>query len=159
MLILLGMMVWSPLAGQLHRLWPARRVMLVGAGLFAAGAVLAASARSPALLGAALAGPLAAGAIAAGALTVNTLVTRWFVARRGRALGIASFATSAGGLVVVPIMAWLILQFGWRQAVLYAGLAFAGVIVALALTLVREPASAPAPAHTCLLYTSPSPRD
>ncbi|WP_199504603.1 hypothetical protein [Qipengyuania sp. YIM B01966] len=23
-LILLGMMVWSPLAGQLHRLWPAR---------------------------------------------------------------------------------------------------------------------------------------
>ena len=82
-------MVWSPLAGQLHRLWPARRVMLLGAGLFAAGAVLAASARSPAMLGAALAGPLAAGAIAAGALTVNTLVTRWFVARRGRALGIA----------------------------------------------------------------------
>jgi sugar phosphate permease len=51
-----------------------------------------------------------------------TVANRWFVERRGLVLGIFGAAASAGQLVAVPALMWLVVVTGWRQGtVLLAG--------------------------------------
>lgn len=47
-----------------------------------------------------------------------TVASRWFVRRRGLAMGILTAAFAAGQLVFVPTIAWLASVHGWRMAVL-----------------------------------------
>ncbi len=44
-----------------------------------------------------------------------TVANRWFVERRGLVLGIFGAAASAGQLVSVPALMWLVVVFGWRE--------------------------------------------
>jgi MFS family permease len=130
-LLIIGFAVWAPIIGRLIDRRSARIIGSIGAALFAAGFAAIALAGAPWAMALALAGPVALGSTAAGAFAANTLAARWFVAKRGRALGIVSVATSAGGFVVVPVMARLVEALGWRDAVLVAGLGI-GAMVALA---------------------------
>jgi MFS family permease len=130
-LLIIGFAVWAPIIGRLIDRRSARTIGIIGAALFAAGFAAIALAGAPWAMALALAGPVALGSTAAGAFAANTLAARWFVAKRGRALGIVSVATSAGGFVVVPVMARLVEAWGWRDAVLAAGLGI-GAMVALA---------------------------
>jgi MFS family permease len=50
----------------------------------------------------------------------NPLVGKWFVKKRGRALGIYSAARGFAGLLV-PVVAYLIVRYGWRTALLIMG--------------------------------------
>lgn len=54
-------------------------------------------------------------------------VTRWFVKRRGMALGITQAGMGPGSFVIVPLTQFLILRLGWRNAYL----ALAGLLVSL----------------------------
>ncbi|MCS6926193.1 MAG: MFS transporter [Candidatus Binatia bacterium] len=56
-----------------------------------------------------------------GPTTVGKVISQWFVAKRGRAMGIALIGAGAGGLVLVPFAGFLIEEFNWRVA--YRGLA------------------------------------
>ena len=49
-------------------------------------------------------------------LVSNSLVTNWFEARRGRALGLATVGISLSGVVLPPLAAWLIQDFGLQAA-------------------------------------------
>lgn len=44
-----------------------------------------------------------------------TVANRWFVQRRGLVLGILGAAASAGQLVTVPALMWLVVAVGWRM--------------------------------------------
>jgi MFS family permease len=46
-----------------------------------------------------------------------TVANRWFVARRGLVLGLFGGATSAGQLLFVPFLMWMVTSAGWRAAV------------------------------------------
>ena len=54
-----------------------------------------------------------------------TVANRWFVERRGLVLGIFGAAASAGQLVTVPALMWLVVEIGWR----------AGTVVLAAIVL------------------------
>lgn len=56
-------------------------------------------------------------------------VARWFDRRRGLALGIVSAGSSAGQLVLLPVMAVLVQGVGWRTA--FVGLGAGVLLVAL----------------------------
>jgi MFS family permease len=56
----------------------------------------------------------------AGSAMGNPLVGKWFVEKRGRALGIYSAARGLAGLIV-PVVAYLIVSYGWRYALLIMG--------------------------------------
>ncbi|WP_207544630.1 MFS transporter [Sphingomonas jatrophae] len=138
MLLLVGMGLASPLIGRLLDRVPARRVMMGGALLFLLGC------SGVALLSllwqvAAAALVVAAGAAALGPLTASTLAVRWFPASPGRALGIVAVSSSAGGLVMLPMMALLLEGAGWRGLVLALGVTIGTVITILALLIVRDP--------------------
>jgi MFS family permease len=59
---------------------------------------------------------LGVGLAGIGPMTVGKVVTQWFVAKRGRAMGIALVGAGMGGLVLVPLAGFLIAEFSWRTA-------------------------------------------
>ena len=48
-----------------------------------------------------------------------TVANRWFVERRGLVLGVFGAAASAGQLVSVPALMWLVVAVGWREGTIY----------------------------------------
>ena len=73
----------------------------------------------------------------------------WFVRQRNAALGTAAAGTGCGMLVVPPISAALIGQYGWRAASMILGVSCA-VLLALAGMLVRSPPLPAAGVHRSL---------
>lgn len=65
------------------------------------------------------------------------VANRWFVERRGMVTGMFGAATSAGQLIFIPILTWLVLNIGWRNSSF--ALAGAGLLlVPLILLLMRN---------------------
>ena len=77
-----------------------------------------------------------AGGLTAMALAA-TVANRWFVARRGLAMGCLAAAFAAGQLSFIPAAAWLASTYGWRMAVFQA-IAGAGVCAVLYILLARD---------------------
>ena len=64
--------------------------------------------------------------------TVNAAVAKWFVKKRGRALSLVTVGGGLGGPVVVPIMTWIILYYGWRAALIFVALSTLVICLPLA---------------------------
>ena len=138
MTVLVGMALFAPLLGRALDRFSGRLVVMTGAVLFSAGWVGIASSTNvtAALLFAFFL--LSPGAAALGPIAASTLVSRWFTQRRGLALGISSVAMSTGGVVIVPLLAYLIEGGGWRNAMTLYGLAGLGVILLLAMLVLPK---------------------
>jgi MFS family permease len=119
----------------------ARPVQIVGAVVFAAGYALMGRVDSLAQLYVVMAVPIALGSTCIGALPSNGAVARWFVRKRGLALGISTAGISAGGIVFAPASQYLIEHLGWRRA--YDVLAASVIVLVLPPVLAfmrRDPA-------------------
>lgn len=64
---------------------------------------------------------------------VSTIVAHTFERNRGLATGVATSGSTAGQLLVVPALAWAIVDIGWRAS--YLGLAAASAALALLVWL------------------------
>lgn len=82
---------------------------------------------------------LSAGAAMTGNLVVNVTLSKWFVDKRGRAVGWASMGVSLAGVLLTPLTTELIDQYGWRSAwrTLAVGAVF--LLVPAALAMRRAP--------------------
>jgi MFS family permease len=126
----------APLAGALADRFGIRPLLLVGASLTGVCIALYSRIQSAGHMYALHA--LFAAALAAAGLVVNVmLVSRWFVARRGTAIGIALVGTSLGGMVLPPVGTALIAALGWRGAFLALS-ALPALLVLVVLFVVRD---------------------
>ena len=73
----------------------------------------------------------------AGPMVAQTLAAKWFRERRGLAIGLAALGTSIGGFLVPPVVAYFIVEYGWRTAHLYTAGLIVFVTVPLLLLVVR----------------------
>ena len=71
----------------------------------------------------------------------SATVVRWFVRRRGLAVGIAASGGSAGAMVVPPLAQLFVGSAGWRLAFVAIGLAILGLLNLLAPIMRRDPES------------------
>jgi MFS family permease len=65
---------------------------------------------------------LSLGTTGIGFIPVSSVLARWFVRRRGTAIGFAMVGIAAGGFVMAPLVGLIIPQFGWRAAFVFMGL-------------------------------------
>lgn len=133
----LGTSLSLPFIGRLLDRMPLQRVTVTGSIVFAIAFVGLGLAPSlwmmvPLLLLAAI------GMAGAGALAANKAAASWFHRRRGRVLGFLATATSAGGTVVAPSMAWLIENHGWRMALIVAGIVAGTICAVLSALFMRN---------------------
>ncbi len=70
-------------------------------------------------------------------LPLQTAVARWFSEKRGLAMGILTAGAALGGSAIVPGVAWLITNYGWRVSVLV--LTAATAVLGLGLGAVLKP--------------------
>ncbi len=82
---------------------------------------------------------LTSGAAMMGNLVVNVTVSKWFVEKRGRAIGFASMGVPAAGIVVTPLAAILIDAVGWREAWRWLALAALLIMIPLSAFMRRTP--------------------
>ncbi len=126
-----------PFVGQALDRYGARRSMTVVAALF--GLVLVLLSLVQGLVGLVL-GFVGIRMLGQGALGLcaTTAAARWFVRRRGQALGLVS-AVGAAGISFAPVLLErLIVHAGWRTAWLVEGLLVWAVVIPLAVIVLRD---------------------
>ncbi|MCX7863506.1 MAG: MFS transporter, partial [Novosphingobium sp.] len=74
-----------------------------------------------------------------GPTAVTVLLSRWFVRRRGTALGIAIAGISMGGVIFPPFIQWLLDSFHWRDALRLFAIILSTVLLSAALLVVNAP--------------------
>ena len=67
-----------------------------------------------------------------------TIISKWFIRQRGRAIAISSTGNNVGGVVFIPLTAFIILNFGWREAWLMLGVIAFLLIAPLSALFVRR---------------------
>ncbi|MCU0249744.1 MAG: MFS transporter [Vicinamibacterales bacterium] len=126
----------SPLAGAIADKYGVKRLMAFGAATLVAALLLygqVGSALQMYLVHVMFAVVLAS----CGIVMAVILVSRWFVAKRGTATGIAMVGTSMGGALFPALGGMLVGPFGWRSSLMVYAI-FPAVLLAVILLLVRE---------------------
>jgi MFS family permease len=78
--------------------------------------------------------------LAFGPISAPTLLSRWFVRRRGLALGLAFTGSAIGGFIFPPLLTKLIALYQWREALqLIGGFVVLGVVPAVFLLVIDRP--------------------
>ncbi|MHB9753551.1 MFS transporter [Streptomyces sp. BYX5S] len=132
----------APLAAALMDRIGMRRVATAALGLIATGTLLATTMTAPwqfALYWGVLVG---VGTGATATTFAATVTERWFVARRGLVAGILTAASVVGQFVFLPLLSWVIDEWGWRAAAYGLALAAAGALP-LVYATVRDPHATP----------------
>jgi MFS family permease len=80
----------------------------------------------------------ALGLAATGQVVASATLTRWFVKRRGTAVSLLSVASMSGIALLVPIVMWCILRFGWRASFMILGVTSLLVTLPLAMWFLRD---------------------
>jgi len=116
----IGMGISAPIAGRLIDRIGAKRVMVTGAIMIGGGILVAGRITQPwqiylayAFVGSGLAG--------ATVIPCSLIISKWFISRRGMAMGIMAMGTSVGGLCMTPVANWIIYNHGWRIAYVVSG--------------------------------------
>ncbi len=121
----------APVAGRFIDRGSIKKLMLFGAMMLALGFITIATAQSIWQVWLAYALLLPFGNVLLGQLTSAALITRWFRARRGRAMGISSLGTSVGGFIFPVLIATTAETLGWRGAAMLIGVATAAMVALL----------------------------
>ena len=127
----------GPFAGALMQRLGVRRTTMIALTLLATGVSLATLVRQPWQLVLLWGVVVGAGSGMAALVLGATIVNRWFVARRGLAMGILTASTATGQLIFLPLLAAVIERHGWRFGILIVAAA-ATLMIPIVFTLLRE---------------------
>ena len=130
--------ILGPIAGFLvDRLGP-RRMMLLGLSVMGIGYMLLSRVDSVVWFYIVFIFGLSAGSSFGTGVAVSAAIGNWFRRKRSRALGVMMCGVGLGGLAV-PLLGWLIVNFGWRWAAIGAGLIIMAFGLPLALIMRHRP--------------------
>lgn len=82
---------------------------------------------------------MSVGLVLLGPLAASTLLSRWFLRRRGLALGIAAMGTSFGGFLFPPLIQWLTDALDWRMAFRLVALTISLLVIPIWLLTIDRP--------------------
>lgn len=127
----------APLVGNLAERIGVRRIVLVGGLLLGGGGALVSLVRE--LWHLYLFWGVVAAVGAAALYVVPTMVlSKFFLRKRGKAVGWSSVGVSAGQAALIPVVAVLIQEYGWRAAIRGLGLVVIAATSVLGYIFLRE---------------------
>lgn len=130
--------VINPCIGWATDRFPASRLMTFGLLLCALGYVLVATAHSALELDFIYPIALAIGVSASSIVPAQAVVSRWFVRRRGLAMGFTASGVVVAGVLFPPLIVWALPLIGWRMVWLVGAGMLALVIAPLVFWGIRN---------------------
>ncbi len=130
--------ILGPIEGLLVDKFGPRKIMLFGVFLMGAGFLLLSRVSSITEFYLVFVLMVALGAGLGFSTPLFTAVGNWFVRRQGIAFGLAQSGIGLGGLLI-PLLSWLIAQYGWRAAALAAGITIFVVAIPIAFVMRHKP--------------------
>ena len=82
---------------------------------------------------------LTLGAAMVGNLVVNVTLSKWFVEKRGRVVGLSSMGVSMAGVVLPRLMTAVVEEWGWRAGWRVAGVGAIALVLPVTLLMRRAP--------------------
>lgn len=133
----LNMGIFAPIAGYLVDRFGSRKVIIFGVCTMATG--LISLGHTDSLLwffGSFLLLSLGAGGCTS--VVLMSVVANWFDKKAGKAMGLAACGFGAGGLIV-PLNVYLIEAYGWRNAMIIAGISMLSIGLPLSAVIRNHP--------------------
>ena len=130
----------GPVAGYLIDRFDVRVMLVLGTVLAGLGFVLLSFTHSYLLFLIVFIGPVTTGFQLGFNHAALAAVNHWFRKKRGFAMAVVQTGQSIGGVVILPLVAFLVLTFGWRAAALASGVVVL-LLLPLALFVRRAPES------------------
>jgi MFS family permease len=122
--------------GPLFDRYGARKVVVVGTIAMACGVMLLALVTRPWHIYAAFAVMSVGWATMSGA-AINIIVAPWFDRRRGVAVSWALNGASAGGIIIAPLLTFLIAEFGFAFAIASVSASMLATLIPVAMVVLR----------------------
>ena len=130
--------ILGPLQGWMIDRFGPRLVTVAGLIVFGFGFILFSRVDSLVMFYAAFL-VMAVGSSVGGMLAITTSVVNWFLRKRALAVGITMSGIGLGSLVLVPLLAWSLTTFGWRDTALASGVIIWLVGIPAALLIRHRP--------------------
>jgi sugar phosphate permease len=127
----------SPLTGWITDRWGARWVVFIGVFLISLSLILMRFINSIWAYYLVWGGILSTGCNIALSLPLDTTISNWFVKKRGLAMSIKWVFSGLSGVLVMPLIAFLVNTQGWRDTCYIGGIVMAVVGLPIAWFLIR----------------------
>ena len=128
----------SPFVGRALDQYSIRWIVCIGAVVLAAGFLVISTATGIQTVLASYTLLISIAVVLVGPMSASTLMAKWFTKNRGRAIGLSSVGTSLGGFIMPGVIAFMLIEYGWRQAHVYLAFMALVLIVPLTLWIVRN---------------------
>lgn len=129
----------GPLVGYLIDRFGARKLILIGTTLTGLGLILLTTVESFFTFFLVYVFIVSLGSNAGLFHPISTLVNQWFIRHRGFGFSVITASGSIGGMIMAPLLSFIILNYGWRTGAAVAGLMILAIAIPAALPLKRSP--------------------
>lgn len=131
--------VLAIIAGRMNDRFGPRIVLGIGGTAYGIGFILLSQVSAPWQMFAIFGVFIALGLGVHDVVTLST-IARWFERKRGIMSGVVKTGTALGQIMVPPLAAFLLLAYGWRQAMVLLGAGAIVLMLVAALSMKRPPA-------------------
>lgn len=132
----------GPVVGYLIDRFGFRKMIIIGASLAGLGLIALSQVESFTAFFLVYVFVVALGSNAGFFHPVSTGVNKWFIRHRGLGFSVITASGSVGGMIMAPLLSYIILNHGWRNGVIFAGLLILAIAIPAALPLKASPEEA-----------------
>ncbi|NWF53960.1 MAG: MFS transporter, partial [Syntrophaceae bacterium] len=131
----------GPVVGYLIDRFGPRKLILIGASLCGVGLILLATVQSFWTFFLIYVFVVSLGSNAGFFHPISTAVNKWFIRHRGLGFSVISSSGSVGGMIMAPLLSFIILNYGWRMGAVFAGCLVLAISIPAAIPIRRDPES------------------
>ncbi len=131
----------GPVVGYLIDRFGPRKLILIGASLCGGGLILLSTVHSFWTFFLIYVFVVSLGSNAGFFHPLSTSVNKWFIRHRGFGFSVITSSGSVGGMIMAPLLSFIILDYGWRMGALFAGCLILAITIPAAIPIRRSPES------------------
>jgi MFS family permease len=131
--------VEGPLVGYLIDRFGPRKLIIIGACLCGGGLILLSTVQSFWTFFLIYVFVVSLGSNAGFFHPLSTSVNKWFIRHRGFGFSVLTSSGSVGGMIMAPLLSFIILNYDWRTGAIFAGCVMLAVAIPSAIPIRRSP--------------------